>query len=80
MRDSTPKRGLAEIRAMKKIIPPSVYEGEPDPFNSLGLRKGLRSQIVGLADEAGMTVRDFVLDALKAKGLKVRRSDRTPRK
>jgi hypothetical protein len=50
MRDSTPKRGLAEVQAMKKNIPPSVYEGEPDLLNSLGLRKGLRSQILGLAE------------------------------
>jgi hypothetical protein len=36
---------------------------------SLSLRKGLRKQLARLADEADMTMRAFVLDALKAKGL-----------
>ena len=42
---------------------------------SLSLRKGLRKQLARLADEADMTTRAFVLDALKAKGLDVRPDD-----
>jgi hypothetical protein len=42
---------------------------------SLSLRKGLRKQLARLADESDMTMRAFVLDALKAKGLDVRPDD-----
>ena len=53
----------------------AVEPGE-DVFQfSLSLRKGLRKQLARLADEADMTMRAFVLDALKAKGLDVRDDD-----
>jgi len=39
---------------------------------SLSLRKGLRKQLSRLADDADMTMRAFVLNALKEKGLNVR--------
>ena len=42
---------------------------------SLSLRKSLRKQLARLADEADMTMRAFVLDALKAKGLDVQPYD-----
>jgi len=42
---------------------------------SLSLRKGLRKQLARLADDADMTMRAFVLDALKAKGLDVQPDD-----
>jgi hypothetical protein len=42
---------------------------------SLSIRKGLRKQLARLADDADMTMRAFVLDALKAKGLDVRPDD-----
>jgi hypothetical protein len=42
---------------------------------SLSLRKGLRKQLARLADDAEMTMRAFVLDALKGKGLDVRPED-----
>ena len=42
---------------------------------SLSLRKSLRKQLARLADEADMTMRAFVLDALKAKGLDVQPDD-----
>ena len=42
---------------------------------SLSLRKELRRQLARLADEADMTMRAFVLNALKAKGLDVRPDD-----
>jgi hypothetical protein len=39
---------------------------------SLSLRTGLRKQLARLADDADMTMRAFVLNALKDKGLDVR--------
>ena len=42
---------------------------------SLSLRKGLRKQLARLADDADMTMRAFVLDALKDKGIDVRPDD-----
>jgi hypothetical protein len=42
---------------------------------SLSLREGLRKQLARLADDADMTMRAFVLNALKAKGLDVRADD-----
>ena len=41
----------------------------------LSLRKSLRKQLARLADEADMTMRAFVLEALKVKGLDVRPDD-----
>jgi DNA invertase Pin-like site-specific DNA recombinase len=38
---------------------------------SLSLRKGLRKQLARLADDADMTMRAFVLDALKDRGVKL---------
>ena len=50
---------------------------EPEPIIqfSLSLRKELRKQLARLADEADMTMRAFVLNALKDKGLSVRADD-----
>ena len=42
---------------------------------SLSLRKSLRKQLASLAAEADMTMRAFVLNALKEKGLDVREDD-----
>ena len=51
--------------------------GEPEEVSqfSFGLRKGLRKQLGRLADDADMTMRAFVLNALKEKGLNVRDDD-----
>jgi hypothetical protein len=51
--------------------------GEPEEVSqfSFGLRKGLRKQLGRLADDADMTMRAFVLNALKEKGLDVRADD-----
>jgi hypothetical protein len=51
--------------------------GEPEEISqfSFGLRKGLRKQLGRLADDADMTMRAFVLNALKEKGLDVRADD-----
>ena len=62
-----------------KIVPPAKpqAEGEGEEITqfSLSLRKGLRKQLGRLADDADMTMRAFVLNALKAKGLDVRPED-----
>jgi hypothetical protein len=57
--------------ALRVVAPPAE---EVIQF-SLSLRKGLRKQLARLADEADMTMRAFVLDALTAKGLDVRPDD-----
>ena len=62
-----------------KVVPPAKpqaeWEGEEIKQFSLSLRKGLRKQLSRLADDADMTMRAFVLNALKAKGLDVRAED-----
>ena len=45
---------------------------------SLSLRKSLRKELARLAADAEMTMRAFVLNALKKKGLAVRDDDRIP--
>src|SRR5271163_2060384 len=59
----------AKAKAEVKVGP------EPIIQFSLSLRKELRKQLARLADEADMTMRAFVLNALKDKGLSVRADD-----
>jgi hypothetical protein len=64
----------------KSAAPPTKGKAEqpkPEPITqfSLSLRKELRKQLARLADDADMTMRAFVLNALKAKGLSVRPDD-----
>jgi hypothetical protein len=65
----TQRPAIAEATA--KSVPPAE---EVIQF-SLSLRKGLRKQLARLADDADMTMRAFVLEALKDKGLDVRPDD-----
>jgi hypothetical protein len=79
----------ADLSALAQTMPTqrSVASEPPVPLRvipqpaeeviqfSLSLRKGLRKQLARLADEADMTMRAFVLDALMAKGLDVRPDD-----
>lgn len=60
-----------------KVVPPSVPVAKADTLTqfSFGLRKELRKQLSRLADDADMTMRAFVLNALKAKGLAVTDDD-----
>jgi hypothetical protein len=57
--------------------PKSLPEGQGEEIAqfSLSLRKGLRKQLARLADDADVTMRAFVLNALKEKGLDVRPDD-----
>lgn len=57
------------------VVAPPAPQGDPVIQFSLSLRKGLRKQLARLADDADMTMRAFVLDALKGRGLDVRDDD-----
>ncbi len=75
----------ADLSALAQTMP--TQRAVPDPRAkavapaeeviqfSLSLRKGLRKQLARLADDADMTMRALVLDALKAKGLDVQPDD-----
>jgi hypothetical protein len=66
---SAPKPILVKAKAEK------AGEHEEIIQFSLSLRKGLRKQLARMADDADMTMRAFVLNALKEKGLEVRNDD-----
>ena len=71
------QRPSSQVRAMPDatvIDLPKREEEEVTQF-SLGLRKELRKQLARMADDADMTMRAFVLNALKEKGLHVRDDD-----
>jgi hypothetical protein len=68
----------AEPPVLKVVATPKpspAAKAEPLTQFSLSLRKDLRKQLSRLADDADMTMRAFVLNALKAKGLDVRADD-----
>ncbi len=73
------QRPAAEPQALKVVpVPPTPRpkgQGEEITQFSLSLRKDLRKQLARLADDADMTMRAFVLNALKDKGLDVRADD-----
>lgn len=57
------------------IAAPRPAPAEPMVQFSFGLRKSLRRELQGLAADADMTMRAFILDALKARGLSVTKDD-----
>ena len=61
------------IKAVPAAVPKAERAGEGEEIIqfSLSLRKGLRKQLSRLADDADMTMRAFVLNALKVQGLDV---------
>jgi len=68
----------AEPSALKAVgSPKPIVEGQREEVTqfSLSLRKGLRKELARLASDADMTMRAFVLNALKAQGLAVRDDD-----
>lgn len=76
----TQRPAVSEPQASKvapaPAAPPKPKEpGEEITQFSLSLRKDLRKQLARMADDADMTMRAFVLDALKDKGLDVRPDD-----
>jgi hypothetical protein len=58
-----------------KVVSRPAESDEPVIQFSLSLRKSLRKQLATLAADADMTMRAFVLQALKEKGLAVRDDD-----
>ncbi len=63
------------LRRRRRAASKPKGRGEEITQFSLSLRKDLRKQLARLADEADMTMRAFVLNALKEKGLSVRADD-----
>jgi len=61
--------------AALKVVPTPPQEEEEVIQFSLSMRKELRKQLARLASDADMTMRAFVLNALKEKGLSVREDD-----
>jgi hypothetical protein len=61
--------------AALKVVPTPQREEEGVIQFSLSMRKELRKQLARLASDADMTMRAFVLNALKEKGLSVREDD-----
>ena len=72
-----PALPVSELPALKVVSAPKAKAAAPEPVSqfSLSLRRDLRKQLARLADDADMTMRAFVLNALKAKGLAVRDDD-----
>lgn len=67
----------AEPPVLKVVAAPVAAKAKDEPLTqfSLSLRKDLRKQLSRLAGDADMTMRAFVLNALKEKGLSVRDDD-----
>jgi hypothetical protein len=64
----------AEQPTSKAVVAPKGKDEDITQF-SLSLRKSLRKQLASLAASSDMTMRAFVLNALKEKGLAVRDDD-----
>lgn len=62
-------------RQEKPEQPDPAKPAEPVVQFSFGLRKSQRKELARLAAEADMTMRAFILDALRAKGLSVAEDD-----
>lgn len=79
----TQKPVAAAPTAVAQPAPPAALKVAPVPQReeegviqfSLSMRKELRKQLARLASDADMTMRAFVLNALKEKGLSVRDDD-----
>lgn len=68
-----PTQNVAASSRQSKAAPkPDV---DPVVQFSFGLRKSQRKELARLAAEADMTMRAFILDALKEKGLSVSEAD-----
>lgn len=73
--ESLPTQNVSARGAIKQRPTLGIEEGEEVIQFSLSLRKSLRKALARLAAEADMTMRAFVLSALKEKGLKVSDED-----
>jgi len=72
---SNPPTAEPPPRSVVPLRPKPTAKHEDTIQFSLSLRKSLRKQLASLAADADMTMRAFVLNALKAKGLSVRDDD-----
>lgn len=72
--EKLPTQNVAPI---KKPTPKPVTKKKEDKIVqfSLGLRKSLRKELAELAEDQDVTMRTFVLSALKERGLNVTDSD-----
>lgn len=61
--------------SVRREIPETPAPSEPIVQFSFDLRKSLRKELARLAADADMTMRAFILDALKEKGLSVSEED-----
>lgn len=67
-------RSIAAPSPLPALASPPA-PGEPLVQFSFGLRKSQRRELQRLASDADMTMRAFILDALRAKGLEVTEED-----
>jgi hypothetical protein len=72
---SNPATAEPTTKLVVPLRPKAAPRQEETIQFSLSLRKSLRKQLASLAADADMTMRAFVLNALKAKGLSVRDDD-----
>lgn len=67
-----PTQNVQPIAGPRPVpVEPVAAPSEPVVQFSFGLRKGQRRELQRLASDADMTMRAFILEALKAKGLTV---------
>lgn len=72
-----PTQNVHPIAAPLPTEAPATRLGSSEPVVqfSFGLRKSQRRELQRLASEADMTMRAFILEALKARGLEVSEED-----
>lgn len=73
---------VAETLPTQRVAEPAAQAPKAKPASteevvqfSFGLRKSQRKELRRLAEDADMTVRAFILDALKGRGLTVNEED-----
>ncbi len=65
----------SRIDARRKHTPPTMRSSEEVTQVNLSMRMSLRKELMALANEADMTMRAYVLNALKERGLSVEPDD-----
>ena len=70
-----PTQNVTQDQPAAPAAPQSATSAEPIVQFSFGLRKSQRKELQRLASDADMTMRAFILDALKGKGLTVTDED-----
>ncbi|MEQ8694447.1 MAG: hypothetical protein RIC85_03865 [Gammaproteobacteria bacterium] len=71
-----PTQNIERPRPTKSDTPAPSREGRKETIQvNLSMRKSLRKELLAMAHEADMTMRAYVLNALKEKGLAVTDED-----